>query len=109
MKTLSLLNIGLAREGKADLNALEVINFLYATIGIKEYSIQRSATEKTLVVEVLTKDVPDAFLYSLSVVLGQDCIAAVDGGTSGRLCGPRADKWSPFKAEYFLTLEGASL
>lgn len=107
MKTQTLLNIGLARKGKKDLNSLGVIELLEETIGIIDYAIKQSSTEKTLVALVNTKDVPDAFLYALSVVLGQDCIAALDDGKSGRLCGPTP--WGDFNSDLFLTLKGASL
>lgn len=107
MKTQTLLNIGLARKGKKDLNSLEVVSILEETIGLIDYAIKQSSTEKTLVALVNTKDVPDAFLYALSVVLGQDCIAALDDGRSGRLCGPKP--WGDFDLSQFLTLNGASL
>ena len=105
MKT-SLLNIGLARKGRKDLNSLEVVNFLAEATdqSIIDFSVQQSSTEKTLVVLLPTEKVPDEFLHALSVVLGQDCIAALDGGTSGRLVGPTP--WGDFDISQFLSLKG---
>ena len=111
MKTQTLLNIGLARNGRKDLNSAEVINLLDECFdqSVLDFAVHQSKTEKTLVVLVPTAKVPDDIVYALSVVLGQDCIAAVDDGKSGRLCGPKAADWSPFNPSYFLDLKGASL
>lgn len=110
----TLLNIGLARSGRKDLNSLEVVNFLEEATdqSIIDYSVQTSNTERTLVVLLPTEKAPDEFLHALSVVLGQECIAAVDassGGLAGRLCGPDAAKWAPFNPDFFLTLNGGTL
>ncbi len=105
----TLLNIGLARAGKKDLNSIQVMDFLEDITDntISDFSVQQSSTEKTLVVCLPTAKVPDAFLHALSIVLGQDCIAALDGGKTGRLCGPKP--WGNFDPSQFLDLKGGSL
>jgi len=102
----SILNIGLAREGASDLNSAFVIELLEEVLprGLLNFKVQRSDTEKTLVAEVATQDVPNPLLEALSVVLGQDCIAALDDGKTGRLVGPRAEAWAPFDSSQFLSL-----
>ena len=38
----------------------------------------------------------------MSADLGEDCIGvSFDGGKTGQLCGPRADKWGAFNPEFF--------
>jgi len=110
MKT-SILNIGLAREGHSDLNSAFVLELLEQTLpsGLLDFKVCRSDTEKTVVAKVASNDVPNTFLEGLAVVLGQDCIAALDDGKVGRLVGPRAEAWAPFQPSQFLTLSGNPL
>lgn len=109
MKTI--LNIGLARKGKSDLNSAFVLEMLDETLpsGVLNHTVRRSSTEKTLIAEVHTTEVPNIYLDGLSVVLGQDCIAALDGGKTGRLVGPKAAEWGSFDPSQFLTLSGQPL
>ena len=40
--------------------------------------------------------------FDLSVNLREDCVGiSFDGGKTGQLCGPRADKWGAFNPEFF--------
>jgi len=107
----SILNIGLARKGQAELNSLFVWELLIQTLpaGVFNYKTLRSQTEPTLVAEVATDDIPDTFLEGLAVVLGQDCLACLDDGKTGRLVGPRAADWGTFSGSQFYLLNGNTL
>lgn len=109
------LNIGLAREGKPNLTADEVLDALKtAGLLVGQNTIVQSDTEPTLVVEVWMDPsvlIPaGAAVYQVAVALDQDCIAArISWNGQGRLIGPRAAAWGAFDARFFFTLDGNRL
>ena len=106
-----ILNIGLAREGKPNLSALEaVVALSCAGIKVLDAKVYDSDSEPTLVAQVSK----ETFLYTavnlVAIGLDQDCIGiyATEAGI-GKLIGPRADKWGEFNPEYFILLDGTRL
>lgn len=108
-----ILNIGRKVEGRKRLlpryqitKALEASFFVLHSI--HEYSPEGG--EPTLVIECSRPSHHQLFdaLELVSDSLYQDCVALWNG-TSGALVGPRADKWGPFNAEYFILPNGNTL
>lgn len=123
-RTEYLLNIGRQRN---DCAALLSWGEVYAALlerGLHVIDMQEreSATERTFLVRVSDRLAILPYcrgrMIGLSRDLHQDCIAAVllksahhgewgefagPGIMYGELFGPAAEKWAPFKAEYFLT------
>lgn len=112
MNTRYILNIGRKVGGRKTLlrwstviKAVELASF--DIVAVHEYA--PVGGEPTFVIECSR---PYYNLHGeldlLSRALQQDCIA-IWNGTSGALVGPRADKWGPFKAEYFILPNGNTL
>lgn len=105
MQTITL-NIGLKTNRGAALSVQDVLDRLHYNTNIIDIGTKHSTTEPTLIVQchVLAHDL-HKLIYAIAVDLHQDCIAvSFDGGTTGQLIGPHADKWGDFNPEYFLTL-----
>lgn len=98
----AVLNIGLAVEGGADLNPIDV-RYAIADLdrNIGRAKLKRSETEDTLVLEI-DRPFKRTELYELCDRLNQDCIAQRFADGTGELVGPRATKWGAFNPEYFL-------
>jgi hypothetical protein len=115
MEAKLILNIGLNRASGGAITAEQARQ----TLAANEFLIVRDAvlesdTEPTLVAEVISKNSsPFIFLQLLRRVaeeLDQDCIAVYRELTgAGSLIGPRSAEWGPFKAEFFLLLDGRRL
>jgi acetolactate synthase regulatory subunit len=107
-----ILNIGLAREGKANLKGISVLRVVRNTgFRVVAAATYVSNTEPTIVVEVMNDSwIAEASAAVVAVRLGQDCIGVYNTLTgNGALIGPRADKWGEFNPEYFLLLDGSRL
>lgn len=112
-----ILNIGLARTGKNDLNIFEVLNALTDEgLRVLRFESFPSDTETTVVAKVQfgTSATPqaalDSAIYRAAVALGQDCIAAfIPNRNAGRLIGPRAAAWGAFNPEFFIVPDGTRL
>lgn len=121
MKNIITLNIGLVTSeatGKRPLNADRVCATAAYELDAPVSRVARSesATEPTLVLEIITADALTSVLSAVAVLsdlLEQDCIAvhavAEDGTASGHLVGDKAEAWSPFNPALFLTLDGRTL
>lgn len=115
-----ILNIGLNIEDAYgnQIGAHTVDDVLAALRGarfpVRQAALHGSRSEPTLVVR--TPDDAQSLitvlsgLYNLAEVLEQDCIAVYCPTlASGRLIGPRADKWGEFDASQFLLPDGSYL
>ena len=103
------LNIGLDSDVYGPLNHATVLDTVQsAGFAPLRHELAESATEQTLVVEVLYLATAimswQRELYFLAESLGQDCIAAVTEHGKGVLIGPGAYKWGAFNPEFFLGL-----
>jgi len=121
MKNTLLLNIGLNVAGQPPLSVNEALAALKAErISVMAYAQHNSASEPTLVAQVLLPQAPDTrhaasegdfgALNRVSLRLKQEAIAFwLPDARVGSLVGPEAAKWGPFNPEYFLTLDGRKL
>jgi hypothetical protein len=103
MTTLTL-NIGLnTNDGTPAHESITVLQYLTDNgFFVRNSETRESNTEQTLVVYCDT--VHASRIYAASIALKQDCIAvSPDGGITGALIGPRADKWGwTFLPVFFL-------
>jgi hypothetical protein len=106
-----ILNIGLARDGKENLTALDaLVSLSCADIKVVEAKVYDSDSEPTLVARVSKETFLRTAVNWVAIGLEQDCIGLYDAITGkGQLIGPRADKWGEFNPEYFLLLDGSRL
>lgn len=111
-----ILNIGLARKGKPNLTADEVMQAVNATLSCAVVSSNQvvSDTEPTLVVSCVGQPrmmtVYAAKVYRVSSTLGQDCIAVYwPEVKSGALIGPNAEAWGEFNPKFFFDADGDRL
>ena len=98
------LNIGLANPVTGSDNSVDytLMVALDYVCDIQNVSVKQSATERTVVIDF---NVIYDSLNVLSAVLDQDCIALRTNETgTGELFGDKAEAWSPFNPEYFLTI-----
>jgi hypothetical protein len=113
-----ILNIGLARAGKDNLDPAKVERALWSNgIATLDAKIVESDTEPTLVIR--TADITARneagnkfvdWVYNVSVALEQDCIAAyLPAFNMGQLIGPRAAAWGEFNPEFFFNIDGQRL
>lgn len=109
-----VLNIGLARTGKSNLNTRDVIATLQANgFWPVMTEVFQSDSEPTLVAVVDAHRAARLFpmsasLFNVSAVLEQDCIGAYALG-KGKLIGPRAAEWGQFNPEFFIMPDGTRL
>ena len=112
-----VLNIGLARTGKPDLNTLEVLRAATDEgLGVFTSEVFQSDGEPTLVVTCRiglwsTKNaVLGQAVHRLAVALDQDCIGVWNSRWArGELVGPRAAAWGDFNPEFFIMPDGTRL
>ena len=101
MKTI---NIGLANPFTGELNSVEqtLAEVIKCVRGIEDIAVRRSATEPTVIIRF--KQAVDS-LNKIATALDQDCVAVYDDETdTGELYGDKAEQWSPFNPEYFLSI-----
>jgi hypothetical protein len=106
MKTLLLLNVGLAVSGQAlHLSPVTVLSLLAeAGFRVLSHRVAQSTTEPTLVALVLPPEDWHDSLYVLSCSTRQDCIAVQYPDGSGLLVGPGSRIWGVFNPDFFLPL-----
>lgn len=120
-----ILNIGLARDGAADLEASHVTERTAQVLKgfgkLFEVLEHKSHTEQTVVAVFHTEQrqlsaeqtLAHVFafrgaIHQLAVEFGQDCIALyLPKSKTGRLIGPLAAKWGAFNPAYFLLPNGS--
>lgn len=109
-----ILNIGLARAGKPDIGpcvALTAVREAGFTTDATKLDV--SDTERTLIVETEWHGdytLLDRTAEKVADWLEQDCIAVCTPCFgSGKLIGPRADKWGAFNPAFFIMPDGRRL
>lgn len=71
-------------------------------VNVTNVAVKQSSTERTLIVDC---DDIDGNINVLAVALDQDCIAVLNNETGeGALYGDKAEAWSPFNRDEFLTI-----
>lgn len=106
MKTLLLVNVGLAVSGQAlPLHPSTVLSLLAESgFRVLSHRVAQSATEPTLIALVLPPEDWHDSLYILSCHTRQDCIAVQFPDGSGLLVGPGTRIWGTFDPVLFLPL-----
>lgn len=101
----ALVNVGLDRPDGGINTVRETLDVLAERVPVGRWIVRESATEPTVVAEVLGIDRLAA--EYISERLAQDCIAVLTAD-GGYLAGPKAAEWGPFDPAYFLTFEEAA-
>jgi hypothetical protein len=97
-----IVNLGANVNGRPFHSLADLLLALQRRVHVIRYKWQKSATEYTLVAEIVRPlDTMEGYL--LAIDLQQDCIAQQDG-EKGQLLGPKAEEWGEFNPDYFLTL-----
>jgi hypothetical protein len=100
---MRILNIGLKVEGEADLVPANILPVLRrAGIGVLEWRIAPEGKSEPTFVAIADRGATKESLKLVAFALGQEAIAFYDADVmQGFVVGPQAEKWAPFKPEYF--------
>ena len=111
----TILNIGLAVEGRADNDPDQVVDLLKQVFGetsLRDWRVDLSDTERTVVAKLKLADGYDlgyefvGKIYRLAYFFGQDCIAVQMGRRGyGELIGPGAKSWGKFNPDFFINID----
>jgi hypothetical protein len=109
---MHILNIGhaIASSGAQHTLAQIVQTVERLGVNIAQVNVVESDTETTTVLR--TPVIDRQTVFTLAVVLGQDCIAVwhpLVHGQPGELIGPDAAAWGEFNPEFFILPEGGRL
>lgn len=107
---MTLLNIGLAVNGRPNLTPEEALSTLRIVGGGRatRAEVHQSSSEPTLVVE-LKRPLYAAAAFAVANALQQDAIAQFDTYQGGALYGPNARSWGIFNPDEFVTMNGQRL
>jgi hypothetical protein len=98
------LNIGLAnpvtgQDNSIDYTLIVALDFIR---DVQNVAVKQSATERTVVIDF---NLIYGSLNVLACALDQDCVALLTNETgTGELFGDKAEAWSPFNRDSFLTI-----
>lgn len=98
------LNIGLDNPFTGERNSIpKTLRLAFChLVNVTNVAVKQSASEPTVIIEC---DDIDGNITILACALDQDCIAVLNNETNeGALYGDKAEAWSPFNRDSFLTI-----